>query len=211
VVVVGLTGGAGSGKTTVSRILAEKGAYIVDADQIARKVVDPGSPVLQEVVNRFGKEILCGSGTIDRKKLAGIVFCDPSKRALLNEILHPRILEEIERRIEEIGRQNDTAVIIIDAPLLIEMGYHRKMDKVIVVTATREQQVERLTKRDGMTPDQAQRILSSQLPLEEKLQAADFIIRNEGPLENTARTTEEIFKALQEIASRNADEASCKN
>ncbi len=209
--VVGLTGGAGCGKTTISRMLAEKGAYIIDADQIARGLVEPGKPVQHEIVQRFGGEILSHDGSINRKKLAAIVFCDASKRALLNEIIQPPILKEILRRIEEIRSQDKNAIVVIDAPLLIEMQYQGKMDKVIVVTATEEQQLERLRSRDGTTPSQAQRILSSQLPLEEKLRLADFVIRNEGPLEDAAERVDEIFDILRKIAFRKGEQAVCDN
>jgi dephospho-CoA kinase len=198
--IVGLTGGVASGKTAVSQILREEGAYIIDADQIARDLVQPHTATWNELIRVFGKEILQEDGSIHRKRLARRVFSDPEERRLLNQILHPRIKTEMDRRVREIGRKDPSAIIVIDAALLIELGGHREMDQVIVVTSTEEQQIERLTKRDGVDREEAQRILSSQMGLEKKLKAADFVIRNEGSLEETKRRTREILQELRKIA-----------
>ncbi|MGZ3613171.1 MAG: dephospho-CoA kinase [Thermodesulfobacteriota bacterium] len=198
--IVGLTGGVASGKTAVSGVLKEEGAYIIDADQIARELVQPHQPAWNELVRTFGEEILQEDGSIDRKKLADRVFADPNQRKLLNQILHPLITEEMDRRTKEIGQKNPQAIVVIDAPLLIEVGYHRKVDKVMVVTSTQAQQVERLKGRDGISFEEALRILSSQMPIEEKVKLADFVIRNEGSLAEVRKRTKEVFRELKKIA-----------
>ena len=195
--VVGLTGGVASGKTTVSRILEQEGAYLIDADLIARELVQPQTPTWSELIRVFGREILEKDESINRKALADRVFSCPQKRGQLEKILHPQISREIDRRIEEIRKKDPEAVVVVDAALLVETGAHRRMDKLIVVTATEAQQVERLGRRTGAVPQEARGILSAQMPLAEKLNVADFIIRNEGTLEETIRRTKEIFRELK--------------
>jgi len=197
---VGLTGGVASGKTAISQVLKEEGAYIIDADQIARELVQPHKSAWKELIRAFGPEILQEDGSIHRKKLAGKVFADAKQRKLLNRILHPRIRKEMDRRAKEIGQRDPEAIVVIDGPLLIELGDHREMDKLIVVTSTRGQQIERLKDRDGANPEEAVRIVSAQMPLEEKLKFADFVIRNEGSLEQTKRKAKEVFKELRKVA-----------
>jgi dephospho-CoA kinase len=195
--IVGLTGGVASGKTAVSQVLKEEGAYIIDADQIAREMVEPHKPAWNELVKAFGKEILQEDEFINRKKLAKKVFGDLKHRKHLNQILHPQIKEEIDRRTKEIGQKDPEAIVVIDAPLLVELGAHRKVDKLIVVTSTLIQQMERLQERDGRSPEEALGIFSAQMPVEEKEKLADFVIRNEGSLEETKKRAREIFKELK--------------
>lgn len=197
--IVGLTGGVASGKTAVSQVLKEEGAYIIDADQIARELVQPHKPAWNELIRAFGKGILQEDGFIHRKKMADKVFADPKKRKLLNQILHPRIKEEMDRRTKEIGQKDPEAIVVIDAPLIVELGDHREMDKLIVVASTQTQQIERLKERDGIGPEEALRILSSQMPVEEKVNLADFVIRNEGSLEETKKRAKEVFKELRKV------------
>jgi dephospho-CoA kinase len=198
--IVGLTGGVASGKTAVSKVLKEEGAYIIDADQIARELVQPRKPAWKEIIRAFGHEILQEDGSIHRKKLARKVFADAKQRKLLNRILHPRIRKEMDRRAKEIGQGDPEAIVVIDAPLLVELGNHRQMDKLIVVTSTRTQQIERLKDRDGANREEALKIVSSQMPIEEKLKFADFVIRNEGSLEETKRKAREVFRELRKVA-----------
>jgi len=198
--IVGLTGGVASGKTAVSEVLKEGGADIIDADQIARELVQPHGPAWNELVRTFGEEILQGDGSIDRKKLADRVFVDPNQRKLLNQILHPLITEEMDRRTREIGQKNPEAIVVIDAPLLIEVGYHRRADKVMVVVSTQAEQIERLKVRDGINSEEALRILSSQMPVEEKVKLADFVVRNEGSLAEVRERAKEVFRELKKIA-----------
>lgn len=198
--IVGLTGGVASGKSVVSRILKEEGAYLIDADQIARELVQPRTSAWEELVKVFGKEILQKNGSIHRKKLAIKVFSDPKQRDLLNRTLHPRIKEEMGRRLKAIGQKDPEAIVVIDAPLLIETGYHREMQKVIVVISTEAQQIARLREREGMDQEEARRIMASQMATEEKVKVADFVIRNEGSLEETERRAREVFQELKRIA-----------
>lgn len=197
--IVGLTGGVASGKTAVSRVLREEGAYIIDADQIARELVQPHKPAWNELVRAFGKEILQEDGSIHRRKLADKVFTDPEQRKVLNQILHPRIKEEMDRRTKEIGQEDPEAIVVIDAPLLVELGVYRKVDQLIVITSTQMQQMERLKERDGRSPEEALRLFSSQMPVEEKVKLADFVIRNEGSLEETKKRAKEVFKELKKV------------
>jgi dephospho-CoA kinase len=198
--IVGLTGGVASGKSVVSRILKEEGAYLIDADQIARELVQPRTSTWEELVKVFGKEILQKDGSIHRKKLAAKVFSDPKQRDLLNRTLHPRIKEEMGRRLKAIGQKDPEAIVVIDAPLLVETGDHREMDKVIVVISTEAQQIARLREREGMDQEEARRIMASQIATEEKVKVADFVIRNEGSLEETERRAREVFQELKRIA-----------
>ncbi len=197
--IVGLTGGIASGKTTVAQVMKEEGATLIDADQIARELVQPHRPAWDELVRSFGREILLEDGSIDRKKLAERVFADPDQRKRLNQILHPMITEEIERRIREIGQKDPEAIAVIDAPLLIEVGYHRKVDKLIVVISTQTEQIERLKVRDGINSEEALKILHSQMPIEEKAKLADFVIRNEGSVAEIRKTTKEVFQEIKKI------------
>jgi dephospho-CoA kinase len=198
--IVGLTGGVASGKSVVSQILKEEGAYLVDADQIARELVQPRTPTWKELIKAFGKEILQKDGSIDRKKLAAKIFSDPEQRGQLNRILHPRIKKEMGRRLKAIGQKDPEAIVVIDAPLLIETGDHREMDEVIVVLSTEEQQIERLKERHGVNREEARRIIASQIATEERLKVADLVIRNEGSLEETVRRAREVFQELKKIA-----------
>jgi dephospho-CoA kinase len=210
--IVGLTGGVASGKTAVSRVLEEEGAYVIDADQIARELVQPHKPAWNELVRAFGKEILQEDGTIHRKKLAEKVFADLKQRKLLNQILHPQIKEEMDRRTREIVQKDPEAIVVIDAPLLAELGEHRRVDKLIVVTSTQAQQIERLKERDGRSPEEAFGILSSQMPVEEKAKLADFVIRNEGSLEETKKRAKKVFEELKKVVlqRKKATQPSCR-
>ncbi len=197
--IVGLTGGVASGKTSVSRVLKEEGAYVIDADQIARELVRPDTPAWKELIRAFGSDILRKDRFIHRKKLADKVFANLRQRKLLNRILHPRIGKEMERRIREIGRKDPEAIVVIDAPLLVELGEHRQMDKVIVVTSTQAQQIQRLKERDKISTEEARRMFSSQLPVEEKVKWADFIIPNDGSFQETKKKTKKVMKELRKV------------
>ena len=206
-VIVGLTGGVASGKSIVSQVLKEEGAYLIDADQIARELVQPRASAWKELIKIFGKEILLEDGSVDRKKLAKKVFSDPEQRDLLNRILHPLIKKEMGRRLEAIFRKDPEAIVVFDAPLLIETGNHREMDKIVVVTSTEEQQIERLKEREGMNQEGARKIIASQIASEEKLKVADFVIRNEGTLAETRKRTKEVFQELKRIALQKKEES----
>ncbi|MFH0925593.1 MAG: dephospho-CoA kinase [bacterium] len=201
---VGLTGGIASGKTTVSNYFAQLGAEIIDADKIDRELTVPNAPLWEKIVNSFGKDILDDDNKIVRKRLANLVFNDNNKEKLqlLNNISHPLILNEIERRLEEIrqwtidNRQETIKIVIINAALLIESGYYKKMDKVVVVSVNKDNQLRRLMERDKLTYKEAVERVGLQMPLEEKIKYADFVIDNNGQLEDTFKQVKEIYFKL---------------
>jgi dephospho-CoA kinase len=197
--IVGLTGGVASGKTVVSKIFQDEGAYLINADQIARELVKPQTPAWKALRRVFGEEIVEKNGMLHRKKLAAKVFSNTDQRDLLNRILHPRIKKEVKRRLKVIGQKDPEAIVVIDAALLVETGGYREMDKLIVVTATEIQQIERLRERDGVSREEARKIISSQMALVEKLKVADFIIRNEGSLEEMRGLAKKVFQELKRI------------
>ncbi len=191
---VGLTGGIASGKTTVSAMLAERGAEIIDADHIARQVVMPGMPAWCKIREHFGPGVLFADGSIDRQALADIVFADPAKLALLNEITHPAIFERIADRLE--AAQDRDAIVVLDAALLIETGLAQRVDVLLVTHSPREVQVQRLAGK-GMEAAHAKARIAAQLPPEQKLAKADIVIENDGSLEDLGKRVDEIWQELQ--------------
>jgi dephospho-CoA kinase len=190
----GLTGGIASGKSTVSRMLRELGAQVLDADLLAREVVEPGTPGLAEVAARF-PGVVGTDGRLDRTALGARVFADPAERAALNALLHPRIAQaflEHTRALAEAG----AARVIYDAPLLIENGLHTRMEGVILVAVPREVQRARLMLRDGLSAEAAEARLASQLPLEDKRRHATWVVDNSGTREHTRAQVEAIWEAL---------------
>lgn len=194
-IVVGLTGGIASGKSTVAKMLLEKGAAVIDADQLAREVVMPGKPAWREIKEWLGGDILLEDGNINRKKVAQIVFKDDRARRKLNSIIHPRIAAEFSRKMEEL-KEKSTDVLIYDIPLLIEGGMQRKVDVVLLVSVPRQVQEQRLRERDRLTNEEVLARLSSQMPLRDKEKYADFIIDNSGTLEETARQADHFWLKL---------------
>ena len=190
----GLTGGIASGKSTVSRMLRELGAQVLDADVLAREVVAPGTPGLAEVAARF-PGVLAPDGQLDRAKLGQRVFADASERAALNALLHPRIAQAFLERTQALAEAG-VARVIYDAPLLIENGLHTRMEGVILVAVPREVQLARLMARDGLTREAAEARLASQLPLEDKRRHATWVVDNAGDLAATRAQVEAIWKAL---------------
>ncbi|HLL02830.1 MAG TPA: dephospho-CoA kinase [Myxococcaceae bacterium] len=190
----GLTGGIASGKSTVSRMLRELGAHVLDADVIAREVVEPGTPGLAEVATRF-PGVLGPDGRLDRARLGARVFADPAERAALNALLHPRIGAAFLEKTQALAAQG-VERLIYDAPLLIENGLHAGMDGVVVVWATRELQKQRLMARDGLESQAAEARLAAQLPLEEKRRHATWIVDNTGELISTRAQVEEVWRAM---------------
>ena len=195
--IVGVTGGIASGKSTVARMLEESGADAVDFDVLARQVVEPGTPALREIVALFGEGVLQRGGGLDRRKLAAIVFQDAHKRKALESITHPRIVEAFLDRVREITAGDGKAIILAVIPLLFEAGLGHLVHKVLLVYIPRGMQIERLMKRDGISREEAENILKAQLSIEEKVGFADFVIRNEGSLEETRRQVEEVWEALR--------------
>lgn len=196
-VLVGLTGGMGSGKTTVANLLRKLGAHVVDADILARMLVEPGKEAWQEIVNLFGTSVLNADETLDRRKIADIVFMEPGKKKALETILHPRVMEEEQKNYQEIAGKDPQAIVVVDAALLIESGNYRQMDKVVVVECDEKTQIERVAARGKFSRDDIQRRLSQQMPLPEKLKYADFVVHNNSGLPELEEEVKHLFRQLQ--------------
>jgi dephospho-CoA kinase len=197
-IISGITGTIGTGKSTVAAMFAERGAYIIDYDVIAHQVIEPGKPAWQQIVDSFGKDLLNEDQTIDRKKLAPIVFNNPEKLQKLDSIVHPAIAEEVQRLIDERKRINPDGLIIEDIPLLLEAGpeiAHAVVDKIIVIYCSPEIQFERLISR-GMSEEDAKSRIKNQIPVQEKTKYADFVINNDGSLEETRKQVQNIYSQL---------------
>ena len=192
VTVIGLTGNIGTGKSTVTRMLADLGATVIDADALAHEVIAPGTPGWHQVVDAFGPEVVAADGAIDRARLAAIVFSDPAALARLEAIIHPLVIQEADRRIRAIGR----GVVVIEAIKLIESGMYRDCDALWVVTARPEQQLERLVRERGMSAAEVQRRMAAQPPQSEKVALADVVIDNSGTPEETRAQVEAAWGAL---------------
>lgn len=194
---MGLTGGIGSGKSTVARMFAEQGVPVVDADQIARDVVAPGTDGLAEIRAAFGDSILAPDGSLDRKALGERVFADADARKQLEAILHPRIARASMARFAELASEGHPYAIY-EAALLVENGSHRMMSALIVVTASEATQLARVQARDGLSEAEARARMAAQLPLEEKVRVADYVIENDGDVEDTRARAREVHRALIE-------------
>jgi dephospho-CoA kinase len=194
--VIGLTGGIASGKSTVARLLAEHGAPIVDADQLARRVVEPGQPALDESVKQFGRELLDENGALDRKQMAALVFHDAAKRRMLNAIMHPRIAIETQTELQRL-RASGAPLAVYEAALLVENGVHHGLDGLIVVAVNEATQHARLKTRDQLDDTAADARLASQAPLDDKLKAATWVIDNNGSLEDTRAQVDALWEKIR--------------
>jgi len=183
--VVGLTGGIASGKSTVSKIMAENGAVVIDADAIAHEVVQKSKPAWREIRDHFGLDVLRADEEIDRSRLGDIVFKNPQARSTLEAIVHPRVHDETQRRIRQAGLHTPNAVVVLDVPLLFEVGMDKSLSVIIVVYVPESVQLSRLMKRDGISRESAMDRIQSQMSLEEKKNRATHIIDNSGPISNT--------------------------
>lgn len=193
--VIGLTGGIASGKSTVSAKLKELGAVVIDADLLARDVVRKGEMAYNRIVQCFGADILLPNGEINRKKLGSIVFSDKEKLALLNSITHPEIINRIKKRIRELKAEG-IKVIVLDAAILIEMGLHKYVDSVWVVTVDRDTQIKRLIERDKFDYREAENRINSQFSNEVRKKYADVIIDNNRPIEEVRKRLEELWNNI---------------
>lgn len=198
---VGLTGGIATGKSYVLSVLSELGCEVMDADQTAREVVEPGQPAFEEIVAHFGSEVVGADGRLDRPKLGAIVFNDPAQREKLNSIVHPKVFEAQARWMAEVEARNPQAVVIIDAALMIETGSYRRFDKVVVVYCEPELQLQRLMARNNMTQEEATARISSQMPSAEKLKFADFSINTSQGFEDTRLQTVALYEQLRKLKS----------
>ena len=197
VIQIGLTGGIAAGKTEVAGIFAELGAAVIDADNLAREVVAPGTEALGQIVEEFGPRVLGDSGALDRSALSEIVFADHEARRRLEAITHPAIVAAARRRVEELARQGHR-VVIYEAALLVETGRHHDMDCLVVVVADNEQRIGRLMRRGGLSRADAAARIAAQLPQERKVELADHVIDNSGSLERTRALVEQVWGRIQE-------------
>ena len=200
--IVGITGGIACGKTTVSEMLTEKGAIPINADEIGHQLLKADSPVIDELTDAFGQDILETSGDVSRKRLGAIVFKDKAARERLNSILHPLIIQRSRAQARQRVAEDPTCVVLLDAPLLIEAGAYDTVDLIVVVTASPETQLRRTLERSvaqgrPLTETEAQARIDSQMPVTEKVKYADVVIENEGTLEDLHREVEVLWEKLQ--------------
>ena len=197
-ITVGLTGGIACGKSFVTNLLLEKGAVIIDLDQVAREVVKPGREAWSDILSFFGQEFVDEEGNIDRQKLGQVVFSDKKKRENLNYITHRRIIEYVQKKKDEFCKnpENKGKVLVIDAPLLFEAGMDKMVDKVIVIICDREVQMKRLMERDNLSKGESGKRINSQMPLEEKARYGDYIIDNSHSREHTRKQVDEVWQSL---------------
>lgn len=195
--VIGLTGGIATGKSTVSGILKNAGAVIIDADRIARDVVKKGLPAYQEIIDAFGDNVLSPDGQIDRSVLGDIIFNDPRKKQLLNRIVHPYVRKDTNFQLKHIEKNYPDAIVILDVPLLMEAQMHKDLSEVILVYAPEHTQIKRLMQRDGISEAAALARVRSQMPIDEKKDLATIVIDNSGTRKDTRKQTLEIFQRFK--------------
>lgn len=195
--IIGLTGGIASGKSTVSNYLAELGAIIIDADKIAHEIMEKGKTAYWQVIEAFGREILAENGEIDRSRLGKIVFNNLEKKKILEEITHPQVIREMREKIEEYRAENK--VIVLDVPLLFEAGLDSMVDEIWVVYVDRGTQLQRLMARDGLSYEEANKRIQAQMSLEKKRDLADFVINNKGNIEDLKRQVLLKWREINEI------------
>ena len=202
---VGLTGGIATGKSTVSAMFAHRGAKVVDADLLAREVVMPGQPALAEIAREFGQEVLQADGQLDRKRLGAVVFADPARRRRLEEITHPAIHARQQRILSVYEEEAWEGIVIWDAAVLIESGGAKRMDRLVVVFADPATELARLMARDHLSEEEASGRMATQMPVAEKAKLADFVIDNSGSRAETERQVREVYgKLLDDLKARRA-------
>ena len=203
---VGLTGGIGCGKSTVAKMLADKGARVIDFDALTHDVQAPDRPAWRTIISLFGEGVLNADRTIDRKKLAALVFDDKNMLKRLNDIVHPIVLEAWHQQLKEIEKEYPEAIVLSDVPLLMEIGLEHLVDLVVLVYAPPEEQIRRIMERNGYTRDEAQKRLSAQMPIDEKIPRADIVIHNQASLDRTQKAVDQVWEelVLREINKRKA-------
>lgn len=195
--VVGLTGGIGSGKSAVATIFRRLGIDVVDADQLAREVVEPGQSALEQIASRFGDDILTAAGTLDRAALRALVFSNPQQKTWLENLLHPLIRELLNTRLSE----SDSAYAVLESPLLLETGQHALVDRVLVVDVEEETQFSRAIARDGSDAETIRSIIASQIDRKNRLERADDVLDNNGSLESLKAAVEALHLKYQKLAT----------
>ncbi|QPJ63342.1 MAG: dephospho-CoA kinase [Candidatus Nitronauta litoralis] len=200
---VGVTGGMGAGKSTVSGMISRLGGHIIDADQICRRLVEPGKPAWKEIAEALGPEIVLPDQTLDRKRIAQIIFKDAEQKKKLETILHPKVFEQEQVEFREISIKTPSSVVILDAALLIESGNYRKVDKVVVVACPEEQAISRIVAQGRFAEDDARLRIRSQMPLNAKKAVADYILENDSSLEDLGQRVEKLFENLKALIGSN--------
>lgn len=194
--ILGLTGGIATGKSTVTAMLRERGIPVIDADQIAREVVEPGKPAYEAIVRHFGRDILLEDGQLDRKKLGEVVFSDEAERQKLNAIVHPEV-RRVMRQEAEVAEANGAQIVFMDIPLLYESKLQYLVEKIVVVYAPSDMQLARMMERDELDEEQAKKRLRAQFPIDQKKLEADFLIDNSQSREETQRQVEELLTVIR--------------
>ena len=195
-ILVGLTGGVATGKSTVAKMFKQCGAAVINADLLARQVVEPGKPAWRAIVKLFGRTVLNQDRSLDRQTLGSIVFHDPKKRRQLERIIHPRVAREQQRLVHRIVKRKPRAVVIYEVPLLFEAGVDKRVDKIIVVTVDRNTQIARLSKRNGLSRAEALRRIRSQMPLAKKIQQADHVLNGALSRPSLRKQVGQLFNSL---------------
>ena len=202
--IVGLTGGIATGKSAVTARFKERGAVIIDFDAMTREVMEPDMRAWKDIVEYFGESVLNDDRTLNRARIGEIVFADPEKRRKLEGFIHPRLFEVYSRRIAEIERNDPDALVLVDTPLLFEVKLENMFDKILIVYATREEQIERIAARDGLDEEAVLARLAAQMPTEDKIERSQYVIHNSGSLEDLDREVEEMFAALRRLIDEDA-------
>ncbi|MEZ5399703.1 MAG: dephospho-CoA kinase [Bryobacteraceae bacterium] len=197
---VGLTGGLASGKSFVGHVLEEQGCHLIHADRLGHEALSPSGGAYAATVREFGEGILNNDGAIDRRRLAAIVFAQPEKLALLNSFVHPEVFRREEEILAALEREDPRGIAVVEAAIMIEGGSHRRYRKLIVAACPRETQIARAMERDGLTREEVEQRLARQMPLEEKVRYADFVVDTSGSKERTKALVLPIAEALREMA-----------
>jgi dephospho-CoA kinase len=201
---VGLTGSIATGKSFVSKVLADLGCHLIDADETAREVVLPGSPALRQVAAEFGSGMLNDDGTLDRAKVGAVVFSDPAKLKRLNAILHPYIIAKQDECLREWDAVDPDGIAVVDAALMIESGGYKRFDKLLVVHCDEQVQLQRLMTRNNLTREEAARRISSQMPQDEKVKFADYLIDTTDGFEPARQQTTAVYESLLRLSTTKA-------
>ncbi len=197
----GLTGGIACGKTTVAAMMRVQGCVVIEADALAHRLTEPDQPAYEEILHNFGRQVLALDGHIDREKLGAIVFADRARLYILNEIVHPRVIEEFEKQLTGLERVGLCQVAVVEAALLVETGYNQRLDRLVVAWCLPEQQVQRLMAR-GITREQAQQRMAMQLSQAEKRAAAHHLVDCSRSLEETRQQVAELAGKLKQLAAQ---------
>ncbi len=198
-IIVGITGGIACGKSTVSKLLSKKGAISINSDEIGHRLLKRGSPVMRALLEAFGSDILDESGDVSRQKLGAIVFDDKAARERLNAIMHPLIVEKSRSEANRLVAKDANCVVLIDAPLLIEANSQDTVDVIVVVTASTQTQLQRLLENRSLSPAEAQARIDSQMPISEKVKYADFVLENDGTLEELERKVDRLGHEIRRL------------